>query len=221
MMGWDWRLGNCGLYEPTVHPRVMAMWTMVWWYRLGIAPIFSTRALWQPSVLSGGPVTREISGASRTIDEGNENFVYPSQWDFKRSLICRKILQHGTSGFTSHPKEGVLRIFIALKNPSPWPGSKPRPSGPLASTLTSTPPRRQWFAVQIGIMSLNKINHLIPVMQHSCRVFEVRTEFLCYMDELRLQRVKMLCDGIAVSWIQLPVCMVEADRTLIGRPIIN
>jgi hypothetical protein len=33
-----------------------------------------------------------------------------------------QILRHGTSGFTSHPKEGVLRICIALKNPSPWPG---------------------------------------------------------------------------------------------------
>jgi hypothetical protein len=26
------------------------------------------------------------------------------------------MLRHGTSGFTSHPKEGVMRIFIALKN---------------------------------------------------------------------------------------------------------
>jgi hypothetical protein len=34
-------------------------------------------------------------------------------------LTCRKVLLLGTSGFTSHPKEGVLRISIALKNPSP------------------------------------------------------------------------------------------------------
>jgi hypothetical protein len=39
-------------------------------------------------------------------------------------------------------EEGVLRIFIALKNPSPWPGSNPRPLGPVASTLTTTPPKR-------------------------------------------------------------------------------
>jgi hypothetical protein len=32
----------------------------------------------------------------------------------------------GPSRFTSHPKEGVLRIFIALKNTSPWPGSNSR-----------------------------------------------------------------------------------------------
>jgi hypothetical protein len=56
------------------------------------------------------------------MDEGNENLVYPSLWDFKIFFSCRNILRHGTSGFTSHPKEGVLRIFIALKNPSPLPG---------------------------------------------------------------------------------------------------
>jgi hypothetical protein len=39
-------------------------------------------------------------------------------------------------------KEGVPRIFIALKNPSPWPGSNPQSLGPVASTLTTTPPRQ-------------------------------------------------------------------------------
>jgi hypothetical protein len=40
------------------------------------------------------------------------------------SLHARKVLlhavnlQHGTDGFTSPPKEVVLRIFITLKNPS-------------------------------------------------------------------------------------------------------
>jgi hypothetical protein len=35
----------------------------------------------------------------------------------------------GLSRFTSHPKEGVLRIFIALKNPSPWPSFEPATFG--------------------------------------------------------------------------------------------
>jgi hypothetical protein len=69
------------------------------------------------------------------MGEGNENLFCPSVWDFKSSLTCRKILLHGNSGFTSHPKEGVLRIFIALKNASPWLGSNPQPLGPVASTL--------------------------------------------------------------------------------------
>jgi hypothetical protein len=73
------------------------------------------------------------------MGEGNENLVHPSPWDFRSSLKCRKILRHGNFGFTSHPKEGVLRNCIAIKNPSPCPGSNPKPLGPVASTLTTTP----------------------------------------------------------------------------------
>jgi hypothetical protein len=36
----------------------------------------------------------------------------------KGSLTCHKILQHGADGFISPPKEVMLWIFIALKNPS-------------------------------------------------------------------------------------------------------
>jgi hypothetical protein len=43
----------------------------------------------------------------------------------KGSLICRKILRYGAEGFTSTPKEVVLRIFIALKTSSLWAGSEP------------------------------------------------------------------------------------------------
>jgi hypothetical protein len=35
------------------------------------------------------------------------------------SLTFRKILQHGTNGFISPPKEVVLGIFIAIKSSSP------------------------------------------------------------------------------------------------------
>jgi hypothetical protein len=45
----------------------------------------------------------------------NDNLVYPSLWDFKRSLTCCIILGHGTSDFASHLKEDVLQIFIALQ----------------------------------------------------------------------------------------------------------
>jgi hypothetical protein len=41
------------------------------------------------------------------------------------SLTRRKILRHGTDGFTSLPKEVVLRILIALKNPFPSAGYEP------------------------------------------------------------------------------------------------
>jgi hypothetical protein len=121
---------NCGLYGPFVHPWVICDLDHEWWYWLGLTPNLSTRALWQPPVLSGSPVSRDISGSHQyclvschprhlwsecEVGERNENLVYPSPWDIKKSFTCCKILWHGTSGFTSHVKEGVLRIFIALK----------------------------------------------------------------------------------------------------------
>jgi hypothetical protein len=101
MVDWLWH-GESNVSElrphgtTIVHPRVIAVWTMVWWYRLGLTPNSSTRALWQPPVLSGGPVSKEISGASRRMGEGNENLVYSSLCDFKSSFTCRKIVRHGT-----------------------------------------------------------------------------------------------------------------------------
>jgi hypothetical protein len=57
-------------------------------------------------------------------------------------FTCRKILRQGVSGFIYPPKEGVLRIFIALENPSPCMGLNPLILGQVASTLIITPPRR-------------------------------------------------------------------------------
>jgi hypothetical protein len=49
------------------------------------------------------------------VGERNENLVYPSPWDFKRSFTCLKILRYGTFSFTFHPKKGVLRILWPSK----------------------------------------------------------------------------------------------------------
>jgi hypothetical protein len=81
------------------------------------------------------------------MGEGNENLVYPCPSDFKSFLHAVKSYDMEPSDFTFHRKEGVLRIFIALKNPSPRPGFNPRALGSVASTLTTTPPRRLWLRV--------------------------------------------------------------------------
>jgi hypothetical protein len=62
----------------------------------------------------------ETSGASRR-NEGMRISRIQYLWYVNGSFVCRKILRQGTSGVTSHPKEGVLRICIAIKNPSPRP----------------------------------------------------------------------------------------------------
>jgi hypothetical protein len=57
----------------------------------------------------------ETSGASRWNGRRRENFAYQCLKYLKGFLICRKILRHGTSSFTSHLKEGVLQILSPLK----------------------------------------------------------------------------------------------------------
>ena len=68
----------------------------------------------------------------------NGRWILPEMPDFHVAfwnLLHAVNLRHGTEGFTSPPKEGVLRIF------SPWkirllrPGLKPRTWVPKASTL--------------------------------------------------------------------------------------
>jgi hypothetical protein len=61
-------------------------------------------------------------------------------WKQKKK-VKKKFLRHGADSFTFPPKEGVLRIFIALKNPSPSAGLNSRSVFPMASTLTTRPPR--------------------------------------------------------------------------------
>ena len=50
-------------------------------------------------------------------------------------LLHAANLRHGTDGFTSPPKEGVLRIFSPLKIGGLRPGLNPRTWVPKASTL--------------------------------------------------------------------------------------
>jgi hypothetical protein len=52
-----------------------------------------------------------------------------------RDLLHAANLRHGTDGFTSPPKEGMLRIFSPLKIRRLWPGLNPRTWVPKASTL--------------------------------------------------------------------------------------
>jgi hypothetical protein len=52
-----------------------------------------------------------------------------------RDLLHAANLRHGTDGFTSPPKEGVLRIFLPLKIRRLWPGLNPQIWVPKGSTL--------------------------------------------------------------------------------------
>jgi hypothetical protein len=136
MMGWDWRLRTAVITGLLFIPRVNVSGEPWWWWgRLGIPPDSSTRALWH---FYEQKHLQRVGG----MDGGMRILRIQYLWYVNGSFACRKILRHRPSGFTSYPKESVLRIFIALKNPSPRPVLNPQPLGPVASKLTTTPPRR-------------------------------------------------------------------------------
>ena len=58
-----------------------------------------------------------------------------------RDLLHAANLRHGTDGFTSAPKEGVLRIFFALKNPTASAGFEPANLGTKGQHATPRPPK--------------------------------------------------------------------------------
>jgi hypothetical protein len=64
-----------------------------------------------PPELSDNPASSHLVAKQEELGKGNYEF------GFKVSLTFHKILQHGTDGFTSPLKKGMLHIFIALKNP--------------------------------------------------------------------------------------------------------
>jgi len=59
-----------------------------------------------------------------------------------RDLLHAANLRHGTNGFTSPPKEGVLRIFSPFKNPMASAGFEPANLGTKGQHATSRPPNR-------------------------------------------------------------------------------
>ena len=64
-----------------------------------------------------------------------------------RDLLHATNLRHGTDGFTSPPKEGVLRIFSPLKIRRLRPGLNPQTWVPKASTLPLDH-RSRWLYIQ-------------------------------------------------------------------------
>jgi hypothetical protein len=73
---------------------------------------------------------------------GNYNFVYSSRWDFKSSFTCRKILHGIFPLYFPSERKVCCRFLSPLKIHSLGRVLNLQPLGPVASTLTTTPPRR-------------------------------------------------------------------------------
>jgi hypothetical protein len=99
---------------------IMIVCSTMWGYQLHDRPILVT--LIQPSKTSSSNYQR-LSWRSRETRVR----ILPSTNRARGVLLHAVNLRHGTDGFTSPPKEGVLRILSPLKNHRPRPGLNPRP----------------------------------------------------------------------------------------------
>jgi hypothetical protein len=96
---------------PVVHPS-SDMWA---WRAMVMMMMPAADNSWLVLQSSLAVLPAESSGETRRNGRRNENLVYPSPWDFKRSLTCRKILRHGTFPLY-FPSEGRCTAdLIALK----------------------------------------------------------------------------------------------------------
>jgi hypothetical protein len=109
-------------------------YSTMWGYQLHDRPILDT--LIQPSETSSSNYQRH-SRRSRETRVRNGRWILPTSIYCARRVLLHAVnLQHETDGFTSPPKD-----FITLKIHHLRPGLNPRTLGPVASTLTTTPPR--------------------------------------------------------------------------------
>jgi len=66
-----------------------------------------------------------------------------------RDLLHAANLRHGTEGFTYPPKEGVLRIFFALKYPTASAGFEPANLSTKGQHATSRPPKPIYIYISL------------------------------------------------------------------------
>jgi hypothetical protein len=103
-------------------------------------------------------LTNRYLQRSRRWARERGNFVYSSLSDFKSSFTCRKILRHGTFPLYFPSERKVCCGFLSpLKIHRLGRVFNPQRLGPMASTLTTTPPRR------LNIFPLESIHHEIHI----------------------------------------------------------
>ena len=101
---------------------------------------------------TGGTIGREYCPVNLAEMTSSTPF-----WD----LLHGRKVRHGSDGFTSLPKEGVLRIFFALKIRRLRPGWNPRTRVPNASTLTPRPTKPLAVGYRDKISGLKNVSFFI------------------------------------------------------------
>ena len=105
-------------------------WRFLWTYLFSNVPTFATSRLQEPNV----ELHRREMADEFCLKMPDFHVTF-------RKLLHAVNLRHGTDGFTSPPKGGVLRTFFVLKNPTASVGFEPANLGTKGQHATSRPPK--------------------------------------------------------------------------------
>jgi hypothetical protein len=83
------------------------------------------------------------------------------------SLACRKILRHGTDGFTSLRRKSCCGFLSPLKIHRPRPSLNPRTLGPMTSTIIIKPPRATLLNFSLVSLFNTKNNNTMVAIRNS------------------------------------------------------
>jgi hypothetical protein len=138
-----------------------------------------TFQLWPPEAPAATDAFRTLAAEVGTLWAENKDRQFCLNADFHgtfRVLLNAANLRHGTHGFTSLPKEGVLRIFPPLKIRRLRPSLNPRTCVPEASTLTPRPPKPPTFPYSNCTTPINDLN-----FSNSCQIHVTNYVLMLYL----------------------------------------
>ena len=107
-------------------------WSCLWTFLFLIVPTSATSRLRKILAAKGGTTCARNYEFCLKMPDFHVTF---------RDLLHAVNLRHGTDGFTSPPKEGVLTIFFTLKNPMASVGFQPANLGTKGQHAASRPPK--------------------------------------------------------------------------------
>jgi hypothetical protein len=178
MMGWDYvselRSPTGLLFIPQVICEHGEPW--LWWCRLGITPDSSTRALWQSYQ------QRHLDQVG-VMDEGVRISPISICSTSKNLLHAVKSYNMGLPALLPIRGKVCYGFFYRPWSPSPQPGLNSRPLGPVASTLTSTPPRRLTFLRYFHFEFIIETTSVLAYFGRCCNI-RTNTTSLCFQNEL-------------------------------------
>ena len=145
----------------------------------------SRRLTVQTLAFSRSYLHRQVSPPETLVVKGGTTWARNDRWILSKNVrLPRNIqgflhavnLRHGTNGFASLPKEGVLRVFLSLKNPTASAGYESANLCTKGQHATSRPPKPLAMIWETFVNCVRKFQELWPKNRKCHHLLKVRSK---------------------------------------------